>query len=286
MSQIGKKYNRHEALRPSTDSSEAREAEEADTESIATHHVISKSQNIPVSLFNFVQTNSKDPAIKVGEFSLCSTYQPELITSLQDFISKLRDHLLGQVCGHDLDCETHQSFSDDEKNSIRIRNNTIYRVSTLRVNYTTYDMRRDFDTINSKAHPFIMVPSPETEQGAHPFWYAAVLGVFHADVQHVGNESRDFRFKRMEFLWVRWLGVVPGYAFGKKQAKLPKIGFVPDSDEFAFGFLDPSHVIRGCHLIPSFVDGKTQDLLMTDSGVSLGRIDTEKDDWSNYTVGM
>jgi len=43
MSQIGKKYNRHEALRPSTDSSEAREAEEAEAESIAGHHVISKS---------------------------------------------------------------------------------------------------------------------------------------------------------------------------------------------------------------------------------------------------
>ncbi len=209
-----------------------------------------------------------------------------MITSLQGFIPKLRDHLLGQVRGHDFDGDTHQSFSDDERNSIRIRNNTIYRLSTLRVNYTTYDMRRDFDTVNPKTHPFIMVPSPETEQGAHPFWYAAVLGVFHADVQHVGSESRDFRFKRMEFLWVRWLGMVPGCTFGKKQAKLPKIGFVPDSDEFAFGFLDPSHVIRGCHLIPSFIDGKTQDLLMTDSGVSLGRIGTEEDDWTNYTVGM
>jgi hypothetical protein len=154
------------------------------------------------------------------------------------------------------------------------------------VNYTTYDMRRDFDTVNPKTHPFIMVPSPETEQGAHPFWYAAVLGVFHADVQYAGNDSRDFRFKRMEFLWVRWLGVVPGRLFGRRQAKLPKMGFIPDSDEFAFGFLDPSHVIRGCHLIPSFVDGKTEDLLTTDSGVSLGRVGTEKDDWTSYTVGM
>ena len=73
-----------------------------------------------------------------------------------------------------------------------------------------------------------MVPSPETKQGAHPFWYAAVLGVFHANVQHIGNELRDFRFKRIEFLWVRWLGVVPGHTFGKKQAKLLKISFIPD----------------------------------------------------------
>ena len=205
--------------------------------------------------------------------------------SLQGFISKLKDHLLGRIRGLDFDGDTNQLFSDDEKNSIRIRNNTIYRLSTLRVNYTTYDMHRDFDTVNPRTHPFIMVPSPETEMDAHPFWYAAVLGVYHADVQHVGDESQDFRFKRMEFLWVRWLGMVPGHSSGKRRAKLPKIGFVPNSDEFAFGFLDPSHVIRGAHLIPSFVDGRTQDLLTT-VGPSLGRLGTEEDDWANYHVGM
>jgi len=208
-----------------------------------------------------------------------------LLRILQDFISKLKDHLLGQIRRHDFDGDTNQLFSEDNRNSVRIRNNVIFRLATLRVNYTTYDMRRDFDTINSKTHPFVMVPSPETERGAHPFWYAAVLGVFHADVQYTGEDSRDFRHNRMEFLWVRWLGVVPGRSFSQKHAQLPKIGFVPDSDEFAFGFLDPSHVVRGCHLIPSFVDGKTQDLLSTD-GRSLGRVGTEDDDWANYYVGM
>lgn len=205
---------------------------------------------------------------------------------MQDFISILRDHLLGRIREQDFDGDTDHLFSDEERNSVRIRNNIIYRLATLRVNYTTYDMRRDFDTVNPKTHLFVMVPSPETEQGCHPFWYAAVLGVFHADVQYAGNDSRDFRFKRMEFLWVRWLGMVPGHSFGRRQATLPKIGFIPDSDEFAFGFLDPSHVVRGCHLIPSFIDGKTKDLLTTDLGVSLGRVGTEKDDWTNYSVGM
>ena len=67
MKQIGKKYNRHEALRPSTNSSELRlrEAKEADSERLADHHVISGSRNSPISLFNFVQTNGKDPATKV-----------------------------------------------------------------------------------------------------------------------------------------------------------------------------------------------------------------------------
>ena len=210
---------------------------------------------------------------------------PERLLVMQNFILKLQDHLLGRILSHDFDGDTHQSFSDRERNSIRIRNNTIYRLSTFRVNYTTYDMRRDFDTINPKTHPFVMVPSPETEPEAHPFWYAAVLGIFHADVQHLGDGCQDFRYKRMEFLWVRWLGVVPGLSFGRKQAKLPKIGFVPDLDEFAFGFLDPSLIIRGCHLIPSFSDGKTQDLLMI-KGPSAGRVTGTDDDWANYYVGM
>ena len=151
---------------------------------------------------------------------------------------------------------------------MHIQDNTIYCLATLHVNYTTYDMRREFDTVNPQTHPFIMVSSPESEHSAHLFWYA-ILGVFHADVQYAGNDCRDFRSKRMDFLWVHWLGVVPRRSFGR-MAKLPKIGFIQDSDEVAFWFLDPSYVVRGCHLIPSFVDGKTEDLLTTDSRVSLG----------------
>ena len=151
-------------------------------------------------------------------------------------------------------------------------------------------MRRDFDTVNTRTHPFIIVSSPETEAGAHPFWYAAVLGIFHADVQHTGltqDDLRDFRFKKMEFLWVRWLGVVPDHLCGRKQAKLPKIGFVPDSDEFAFGFLDPSLVIRGCHLIPSFMDGRMSALLQTRGPTKARQMESGTvDDWANYYVGM
>jgi hypothetical protein len=111
---------------------------------------------------------------------------------LQGFVSKLKNHLLGRIRGHDFDGDAHHLFSDDDRNSIRIRNNILYRLSTFRVNYTTYDMRRDFDTINSKTHPFVMVSSPETEEDAHPFWYASVLGVFHADIQYTGKDSQDF----------------------------------------------------------------------------------------------
>lgn len=129
--------------------------------------------------------------------------------------------------------------------------------------------------------------SPEADPSSHPFWYAQVIGVFHANVQHVGKNSRNYQPQKMEFLWVRWLGLVPDYSFGRQQSRLPKIGFVPDSDEFAFGFLDPSLVLRGCHLIPSFEDGKTKELLTTlNNTATEARPLDEQEDWACYYVGM
>jgi hypothetical protein len=65
MKQIGKKYNRQEALRLSNNSSEEQEIKEAASRSLEDHHVISESRNSPISLFSFIQTNSNDPATKV-----------------------------------------------------------------------------------------------------------------------------------------------------------------------------------------------------------------------------
>lgn len=202
-------------------------------------------------------------------------------------MSKLKDHLLGRLMDRAFDGDMHEDFTDDDRNDIRLRNNTIFRHRTVRINYTTYDIRRDHDTLNPRNRPFCMVASPDTVTNptAHPFWYAEVIGVFHAEVQHIGQKSRDVRLKTMEFLWVRWLGTEPGYLSGRRVAKLPKIGFVPDSDDYAFSFLDPSEVIRGSHLIPAFVEGRSSGLLPY-SGPTEARQNGEKDDWVNYYVNM
>ena len=99
-----------------------------------------------------------------------------------------------------------------------------------------------------------MVSSLEVEsnQAAHSFWYGAVIGIFHADVQHSGTCSWDLSWKSMDFLWVRWLGIVPDHSFGRKQAKLPQVSFVKSLNDYAFGSLDPALVICGCHLILAF----------------------------------
>lgn len=201
----------------------------------------------------------------------------------------MKDHLLGRLLGRSFDGDTDESFTSEDRLTVRLQNETIFRVCTVRINYTTYDLRRAYDTVNPRTHPFVMVASPEADSDTHPFWYASVIGVFHANVQHTGKDSQDYRPKRMEFLWVRWLGVVPDHSFGRQQCRLPKIGFIPNStDEFAFGFLDPSLVLRGCHLLPSFQDGKTTELLsMTPNNrPTEARQSGEEDDWMNYYVGM
>lgn len=59
-------------------------------------------------------------------------------------------------------------------------------------NYTTYDVCCDQDTIHvgkngHKQH--IMVMSNDDDPDSHPFWYAHVLGIYHANIMDVGAHS-------------------------------------------------------------------------------------------------
>ena len=138
--------------------------------------------------------------------------------------------------------------------------------------------------MNPRTHADVMVLSPETGPRAHPYWYAWVLGVFHARVFHTGPLATNWSVQHIKFLWVRWFGIDPEHRYGHKVARLPKIGFVPESDPLAFGFLDPSLVLRGCHLIPAFNYGWTSDLLM--APLTAARPPDEDDDWVSFYVNM
>ena len=52
-----------------------------------------------------------------------------------------------------------------------------------------------------------MVLSPENEdenEDPHPYWYARILGIYHADVCYIGSNPAVPRGpQRMEFLFVR-----------------------------------------------------------------------------------
>ncbi|KAF8228433.1 hypothetical protein L208DRAFT_1291363, partial [Tricholoma matsutake] len=196
------------------------------------HHHMSDSKNFLHHLLSFVHQPLNDPAKK-------------------QFIPRLKDHLLSHLLGQEFDGDEVQ-YTNEDHGTVRIIEDHIYSAKVLCVNYTTYDIRRDRDSMNLHNHCDIMVLSTETGPDAHPYWYARVLGVFHAKVMHSGPKSRNHSVQYMEFLWVRWYGIQPGYHWGLKGARLPKIGFIPDTNDGAFGFIDPSLVIRGCHLVPCF----------------------------------
>ena len=52
-------------------------------------------------------------------------------------------------------------------------------VSIMQVNYTTYNMRREQDSLNLCTHANVMVLSQEKEPDAHPYWYACIIGIYH-----------------------------------------------------------------------------------------------------------
>ena len=107
-----------------------------------------------------------------------------------------------------------------------------------------------------------MLCSPINEEGAEPYWYVRVLGIYHADIwaeNLVVPGARNVR--HMDFLSVHWFVKLPDYCLGFRQACLPMIGFVDSTDEFAFGFVDSANVVCRCHLIPAFDAGQNADLL-------------------------
>ena len=130
-----------------------------------------------------------------------------------------------------------------------------------------------------------MLRSPVAE--GEPYWYARVIGVYHANVWTEHPAIRDGRnARRMDFLWVRWFGDEPGYHSGFRRARLPKIGFVESTDDFAFSFVDPADVIRGSHLIPAFNAGRSAVLLPYSPSIARRLKPEEVDDWLNFYVNM
>ncbi|KIL62599.1 hypothetical protein M378DRAFT_12683 [Amanita muscaria Koide BX008] len=231
------------------------------------HHHITHSRNRPFDIFTAVRTNQQDPAYKM-------------------FIPKLQDHILGRLMERQFTGDDHPDFTDTDRNTVRIAGNKLYIGHECRVNYTTYDIRRQSDVVNPHSHPDVITYSAETGDNAAQYWYARVIGIFHAMVSSSHVNVSNHSFQRIEILWVRWYGAEPGYRHGFRQGRMPKVGFVTHTDEDAFGFLDPNCVIRGCHMIPAFAEGRTSELLPLPKSAARVLDQTEVDDWTNYYVGI
>ena len=83
-------------------------------------------------------------------------------------------------------------YSEVDQDDIQFVNNRLYQHKTLCINYTTYDLRRQQDSLNPRTHPDIMLLSheePNEEIDAHPYWYARVVRIFHVNIIHKGPKS-------------------------------------------------------------------------------------------------
>lgn len=147
-----------------------------------------------------------------------------------------------------------------ERQEVIIQGHRIFRHKIVRINYTSYDIRQSQDSVNPRTQADIMIPAPDLDPdtgespSGHPFIYARILGVFHADVTHniVGQRPKSHV---MEFLWVRWYRLDRTFKGGFATRRLHRLELVPEDDPLAFGFLDPDDIIRAAHLIPAFFHG-------------------------------
>ncbi|OJT06904.1 hypothetical protein TRAPUB_2244, partial [Trametes pubescens] len=227
------------------------------------HYAISDSRRLPIRLRNWLAMHDADPAVAVSpSFDWCAP-RAKLINETQDFIPILREHLLSRLLDPDPNSGRNNipQYTDQQLDGIEIENDRIYRHKMLRINYTTYDMRRDQDVVNPRTHSDIMMFSPDSD--AHPFLYARVIDIFDANVRYTGpGATRSTRrFHRMNFLWVRWLSLDEDKGFQGR--RLPRLRFLDSTDSSSnpFGFVDPDEILRAAFIVPAFDFGTTRDLL-------------------------
>ncbi|KAG6912852.1 hypothetical protein DXG01_011578, partial [Tephrocybe rancida] len=233
------------------------------------HHVIGRTENLPLHIGAFVTDHTGDPAVFA-------------------FIPKLKRHLLPRIKAMlsrsipEPTTDSAAALTSDLWQKVHLKHDRIYKHNLFRVNYTTYDVRRGEDIIHvNTSHRNIMVLNPlfTPDNGEHPYWYARVLGIYHANVFYLGEGNTDYNPQRVEFLWVRWFSCMDGVPSGWKHRRLDRLKFPFLNDEDAFGFLDPSDVVRGCHVIPRFFTGKARDDIR-----GLSKLANDVSDYGSYYI--
>jgi hypothetical protein len=195
-------------------------------------------------------------------------------------MAHLKNHLMAELREDSYTGDLDQ-YTAAEQLQVVILGNRLYRHAILRVNSTTYDMRRIQDSINLHTRPFIMYLS-SLQDNAFPYEFALVLGIFHAYIIDNRPDSLSRSPKLVEFLWIRRLHLDTTPKSGWRSQRLHRVGFVPTSSGNAFAFLNPTEVIQGVHLIPAFSHGQTDTLL----GPSYIRHEAGDKDWKFYYVNQ
>ncbi|KAI0741837.1 hypothetical protein C8Q80DRAFT_1110314 [Daedaleopsis nitida] len=200
------------------------------------HYFMSQSRRRPIRLNTWVDEHWNDPAIKT-------------------FLPRLYEHLAARILGDESMYSEGEEFTQEQLDGIRILDDRLYKHQYFRINYTTYDLRREQDVIHPRRQADIMVLSPEWDT-SHPYWFARVLGIFHAKARYDGPDANQLsrKWRDYDFLWVRWFTYVDSelYSSGFYHRRQPRIQFVNANihGNDPFSFINPDDVIRTAHILP------------------------------------
>jgi len=115
----------------------------------------------------------------------------------------MKGHLLPRVLSTLCSEDSNRTPEDCDPNWVLFKADRLYRHNLLRINYTTYDVRRSQDVINALTpHCNIMILNNDSDTHIdHPYRYARVLGIYHVNVIYLGPGTQGYKSHRMEFLW-------------------------------------------------------------------------------------
>jgi hypothetical protein len=177
----------------------------------------------------------------------------------------------------------HSSSENASRDSVFLKDDRIFEHQVMTINYTTYDVRHQRDIIhpggNSSHHDIMGLHNSDNQTETNHFWFAHVLGIFHANVIYAGAGASDYNPCHLDFLWIRYYSRRPTPSLSSR-FQLESLEFPPVSETWSFGFVDPSAVLRCCHIIPAFSMGCRR--LQLGSPVSISA--KSADDWKAYLI--
>ncbi|KAI0350553.1 hypothetical protein OH77DRAFT_1488941 [Trametes cingulata] len=226
------------------------------------HTQISEGQEHPVDIGTYVHENRHDPAFK-------------------DFAQRLQVHVYRRLVELRTGKHHESDITPRQLRSLRIQRNRMYLHKVMRVNYTSYDMRREQDSVNPRSHADILMLAPPGD--THPYLYARVISIFHVNAFLLGPNDTEADPELIHVLWIRWFEVDTSVPAGFEARRPYRLRFA-QLDEEPFTFIAPSQVLRGVHIIPAFHHGRS-DVALPYASVTRGA-DCANDDYKYYYVGM
>ncbi|KAK0430950.1 hypothetical protein EV421DRAFT_1912371 [Armillaria borealis] len=126
--------------------------------------------------------------------------------AMQGFVVNLKNHILMWMRPKLYESATELTIAD--RQDLIIVGEHLYEHKVLQINYTSYDVRHEQDTVNPRTDSDVMMLTPEEEHDTHPYWYARVIGIYYVLVCDKSNYEDTGSSKQIDFLWVQWYGTI------------------------------------------------------------------------------